>query len=259
MKLFLIFLLGVHLRFVSLAPSVTEIFYYLKLDSLLVGNTIYCNYPEDAKTKVHVGDLINPNIETIKKLKPDYVITVSPMQDKLKAKLEKAGLNTVSCKQNSFKNIAECMKKIGELVKDTTGYVRFMQELKSLDTLPSINRSVLFVLSSRPLYSAGKNTFINEIIEKAGAKNSAPFEGYRMISLEHIYRLNPDIIILAGINLRATDFLNKLGIKDTKAAKNRCIFKVDADIFTRPGPRVIQATLKLRKILEYCIKDGQNK
>ena len=258
MKFFLLLLLGTHLKFVSLAPSVTEIIYYLGIDSVLVGNTIYCDFPKEAKKKVHVGDLINPNIETIKKLNPDYVITVSPMQDQLKIKLKKAGLKVISCQQNSFDDIAECIRKIGELAGNKTGYIRFVKKLQSLDTLSRLDKKILFVLSEKPMYAAGKNTFINEIIEKAGATNAATFDGYKMISPEIIRSINPDIIIITGEKASAKDFSGKIGIKNTKASKHHCIFTVDADLFTRPGPRVIQATLHLRKILESCTKDGKN-
>ncbi len=258
MKYFLLFLLSAQLRLVSLAPSVTEIIYYLGIDSLLVGNTIYCDFPEDAKKKIHVGDLINPNIETIKKLNPSYVIIVSPMQDRLKIKLKKAGFNVISCKQNSFNDIAQCIKKIGELAGNKKGYIRFIEKLQSLDTFPRRDVKILFILSQKPMYAAGKNTFINEIIEKAGGVNAATFKGYKMISPEIIYYLNPDIIILTDERFNAKDFSRKLGIKETKASKNHCVFATDADLFTRPGPRVIEAVLNLRKIIEKCRKDGKN-
>jgi len=248
------------LRLVSLAPSLTEIVYYLNIDSLLVGNTIYCNYPEDAKKKTHVGDLINPNIERIKKLKPDYILLVSPMQDRLAYKLNKAGLNVLKCRQDNFIDIANCMKKIGKLVQDTSGYVRFMKEIKNIDTLSAFRRKpkVVFVLSQRPMYAPGKNTFIDEIIHKAGGENAFSFNGYKMVSVEKIHLANPDIIILVGEKSNPQRFSKKLGIRETDASQKHCIFKVDTDVFTRPGPRVINAVLELRKIMENCIKDGKN-
>lgn len=261
MKFFLFFFLTLKpIRLVSLAPSITEIVYYLKIDTLLVGNTIYCNYPEDAKKKIHVGDLINPNIETIKKLNPDYVLLISPMQDRIGMKLKKAGLLTLSCKQNNLMDIADCMKKIGKLVGDTTGYEKFIEKLNKIDSLPKPKKrpKVLFILSQRPMYSAGKNTFLNEIISKSGGKNAANFKGYKMISPEKIRFFNPDIIVLVGYKTDPKGFSEKLGIKETKAVKENCIFKVNADVFTRPGPRVINAILKLNKIVIKCTKDGKN-
>lgn len=242
-----------------MAPSITEIIYYLKFDSLLVGNTIYCNFPPEAKEKKRVGDLINPNFETIKELNPDYVITVSPLQNSLNSKLTKLGFNVITCKQNTFEDIALCMKTIGKLLSDTTGYVQFKEELKSLDSLTPLNISVLFILSENPIYVAGKNTFINEIIERAGGKNAVSFEGYKMVSTEKIYTLNPDVIVLSYQDTDKENISKKLGIRATNAAKKRCLFKVEPDIFTRPGPRIIKAVLKLRELLKNCKEDDNNK
>ena len=45
-------------RIISLAPSLTEMIYKIGYDKYLVGNTLYCNFPEDAKKKTRVGDLL---------------------------------------------------------------------------------------------------------------------------------------------------------------------------------------------------------
>ncbi len=244
----------------SLAPSITEIIYYSGLQKYLVGNTVYCDYPAEAQKITHVGDLINPNIETLKKLHPDYVILVSPLQSRIKMKLMSAGFKTIECRQSSFNDIVDCMYKIGKIAGDTTGYVKFTETLKALDTLKKINKRVLFVLSKKPLYTAGKNTFIDEIIQKAGAKNAVEFSDYRMLSVERIVELNPDLVVIACPGVSISEFKKTLGIRNIKATKNNCVFKAPADIFTRPGPRVIKATLLLHNyLLKCCNKDGKDK
>src|SRR5580658_477399 len=52
-------------RIVSLAPNLTETVYALGREDLLVGDTNFCNTPEAAKSKPHVGDPQNPNIEAV--------------------------------------------------------------------------------------------------------------------------------------------------------------------------------------------------
>ncbi len=60
-------------RYVSLAPSTTEILFALGLDEEVVGVSSYCKYPGKAKEKARVGDFSRPNIEAIVALRPDYV------------------------------------------------------------------------------------------------------------------------------------------------------------------------------------------
>ncbi|NMB83144.1 MAG: ABC transporter substrate-binding protein, partial [Ignavibacteria bacterium] len=64
-------------RVIALAPNLTEFIYDLGLQHYLVGNTTYCDYPEDAKLKDKVGDMLTFNFEKILTLKPDLIfITV---------------------------------------------------------------------------------------------------------------------------------------------------------------------------------------
>src|SRR5687768_10554455 len=61
-------------RIVSLVPSATEILFALGVDDRLVGVTRFCDYPEAARRKPGVGDMLAPNLEAIAALKPDLVI-----------------------------------------------------------------------------------------------------------------------------------------------------------------------------------------
>jgi hypothetical protein len=62
------------MRIISLAPDVTETLYLLGAQDRLIGNTTWCNWPEAAKQKSKIGDLLNPNYEVILAAKPDLVI-----------------------------------------------------------------------------------------------------------------------------------------------------------------------------------------
>lgn len=64
-------------RIVSLAPNLTETVYALGLGDRLVGDTNFCDTPEAAKSKPHVGDPQNPSIETIVALHPDLVLATT--------------------------------------------------------------------------------------------------------------------------------------------------------------------------------------
>src|SRR5437773_4127166 len=72
MWLVLLFALASH-RIVSTAPSVTEILFALGAGDQVVGDTLYCNYPEAAKSKPKIGGYATPNIELILALNPDLV------------------------------------------------------------------------------------------------------------------------------------------------------------------------------------------
>ena len=64
-------------RIVTLAPNLTETIYALGLEDRLVGDTNFCDTPPAAKSKPHVGNPQNPNLETIVALHPDLVLATT--------------------------------------------------------------------------------------------------------------------------------------------------------------------------------------
>src|ERR1700688_1512139 len=57
-------------RIVSLAPNLTETLFALGAGNLVVGDTDYCDYPPEARTKRHVGGPVNPSLEQVAALHP---------------------------------------------------------------------------------------------------------------------------------------------------------------------------------------------
>ena len=65
-------------RIVSLAPSINEIVFALGLGDEVVANTMFCNYPEQSKSKLKIGGYSSISIETLLKfLSPDILIKIS--------------------------------------------------------------------------------------------------------------------------------------------------------------------------------------
>ena len=64
-------------RIVSLAPSMTEILFALGLGDHIAGDTIFCDYPEEAKKKSKIGGMSNPSLEAVISLKPDLVVVTT--------------------------------------------------------------------------------------------------------------------------------------------------------------------------------------
>jgi len=62
-------------RVISLAPSITEIIYFIDTEEKLVARTQACDYPEEVK-KLPIVSTYPLDIESIVKLKPDLVFSV---------------------------------------------------------------------------------------------------------------------------------------------------------------------------------------
>jgi iron complex transport system substrate-binding protein len=80
-------------RIVTLAPSLTEIIYFLGLGNRVVGVTKFSYFPPEAAHKPRVGSYIDLNVEKIISLSPDLVIgTADGNQPGVVGLLEQAGI-----------------------------------------------------------------------------------------------------------------------------------------------------------------------
>ena len=217
--------------------------------------TTFCNYPEAANSIQKVGDTISPNIETIVALKPDivFVSTASQIEAFMKT-LEANGIAVYVTNPNSLDGVFKNLKQLGELfgTQDTADkVVADLQKRVGVvwDKLGKEKPVRVFVqISKEPLFTIGKQSFLTAILEKAGAESvTANVEtAYPKLSKETASALNPEAIILSDSedNFEANDVF-----KNSSAVKKRHIYKVSADLLSRPGPRLVDALEQIARDL----------
>jgi iron complex transport system substrate-binding protein len=156
----------------------------------------------------------------------------------------------------NFNGIFKTMLDIGKIcaVEERAKFLvdSLKAELERIEK-PKNKPKIFVLLSLNPLMTAGKNTFINEIIERAGGVNigGRSNQNYPIFNREEILRENPDILILTDTTLDKDELLKNFPEwKHLKAVRENKIFKIDPDILLRPSPRVVLAT----KIISQLIK-----
>jgi len=248
-------------RYISLAPSTTEILFALGLDEEIVGVSSYCNYPETVKNKTKVGDFSNPNIEKIVSLQPDYIFCTGLEQAPAIAQLRALNFKVYVADPASFQELFESIKEIGELTKKTDKALSLIEVMKSqidkvtseVKLIPQEKREKVFLeIWHEPLMTAGRGSFVDELITLAGGINIAhdtirPYSNY---SPEKVISYNPACIIMAYMDKEPALKLIKqrFGWDKIDAVKNGRIFNdISPDILLRPGPRI---TLGLNRLYE---------
>lgn len=263
-------LAGIPQRIVSTAPSITETLFALGLGDRVVGVTIYCNYPEAARTKQRIGTYLQPNFEAILALKPDLVIVVkNPIQ--LKEKLSRMGLNVLELGDETLAGIARSVEKIGQAtgVQDRARKLneQIAAELaeiqKKSQALPQ--KSIMFLVSRTPgrleaLMAVGQESYLNELMQVAGGRNifGDTSTSYPKISIETVLARNPDVIVDMG-EMSETQLVTEEQKKavvslwnrqpSLKAVRNRQVYAVASDIFVVPGPRAVEAARAFARML----------
>lgn len=252
-------------RVISLAPSLTENIYAVGAGDRLVGVTTFCNYPEQAKEVAKIGDTMNPNMESIVALKPDivFVSTASQIEAFMKT-LEANGIAVYVTNPTNLDDLYKNLEQLGVIFNTMEISHKVVSDLESrerdvlntCDTWPQPDipiRSVRFVrvfvqISKEPLFTIGKGSFLNEIVADAGGFSvTANVETtYPKLSKETASALDPEAIILSDSDDNKEP--NEV-FKNSPAVKNGRVYKVSADLLSRPGPRLVDALEQIAKDL----------
>ena len=103
-------------RIVSLAPSLTEILYFLGLGDRVVGVTKYSTYPPEALQKPRVGSYVDLNVEKIISLSPELVIgTMDGNSKSIISLLEQAGVKVFIVNPRNVRQTIETIKIVGRV------------------------------------------------------------------------------------------------------------------------------------------------
>ncbi len=242
-------------RVVSLSPAVTEIMFAIGADSLLVGRTEFCVYPPEAAKIENIGGISNLNIEKVLSMKPDLIISGSMVPQKVVKQFADMGVPLVCViEKQDFKGLFDNIEKIGSLVggndkADSLNDMLEKETKKIQDTpLPSGKRPTVYYVvgfGSGGNFTAGGNTFINDIIEMAGGDNIAKNSEGWTFNLETLIQADPDFILI-----RAEDcatFCKTAPYKDLSAVKNGRMIPLEDGILDLQVPRNIEVIKRLRK------------
>jgi iron complex transport system substrate-binding protein len=251
-------------RIISLAPSNTEILFALGLGDRVVGVTDYDDYPPEAKTKPSVGEYVNPNIEKIVAMNPDLILASEAQSEEWFAQAESQGLTVVAISPKTFDEVLDSIGLIGKITgadKSAAALTASMQKRikavtdKTAKLSEAQKPSVFYILWDDPLMTAGKGTFIDEIISKAGGVNIfGDLESYPTVSLENVLVADPQIMV-AGVGTNEGEqepfqfITTEARLQDTSARQNNRVYSINMDIVSRPGPRIVDALEEFAHII----------
>jgi iron complex transport system substrate-binding protein len=98
-------------------------------------------------------------------------------------------------------------------------------------------------------FTAGKNTFIGNMIEIAGGKNAADDAIGWKYSVEKLVEKDPDILICSKFYASKKGIEATTGYKDLNAVRNGKLLEVDDNIIVRQGPRLAEGLEAIAKLI----------
>lgn len=191
-------------RIVSLAPSLTETVFALGLGERLVGVSVYCDDPPEARKIDRVGTFLTPRLEAIVAKRPDVILGVpTPGNRDAVESLRALGLRVVVVDPRSVAQVEESMVVVGrELGREAEGRALAAGIERRLAAVRekvagAAPRRTLMVVGQSPLIAVGSGTLQDELIRIAGGVNVAAAAGgaWPSISLEFAVASAPEVII----------------------------------------------------------------
>jgi len=256
-------------RLISLAPSITEILYFLDLGDRVVGVTSYCNYPPEVKEKPRVGTYWEYNLEAILALKPDLALVMADQGEgeSSLAGLRHWGIPVYLAQADTLPQLFQTIQEIARLTGREEVARRRLPELEArvqrveakVRGLPQPR--VFLQIDEEPLITAGRRAVHHDLIQRAGGINIAGFlePRYPIFSLEEVLKAQPEVILFTGM-VGAKALPARLGFwrrwPMLPAVAAGRLYWVDPDLIDRPGPRLVDG-LELLARLFHPEMDGR--
>lgn len=246
-------------RFISLAPSLTEIVYAIGAGEGLVGRTSYCTYPAEAQKVEAVGDTLKPSIERIIALRPQIVFVSTASQlEAFTSELQAHHIAVYVTDSHDLEGVFHSTERMAdvlgkrpqadELLKQLRARVRSVAE--RVKSQPPVR--VFYQVSDEPLYTIGRDAFITDLIKRAGGVSvTADVPGaWPKYSAESALAANPEAIILpTGGSMGDANSTVASALKRSPAVANGRVYKINDDHLSRPGPRSVDGLEDLARAL----------
>lgn len=242
-------------RVVTLAPNVTELVAAAGGIDRLVGVDSESDFPPAVRDLPKVGQL-QPNLEAIVSLQPDLVLaSTSGNPASIAAPLEALGIPLYVVRTDRLRDIPQAVRALSSILgTEPEAQLRELEEMLARPApSPSKRPRVLMMLWPEPLYVAGRNTFVDDLIVMAGGENAVEVEGWPAYSLEALMISPPDVILYPK-DAVAPETIARLPLEkrvwgSLAAVREGRVVAVRDDLVMRPGPRVVEGVEEIAEAI----------
>ncbi|WP_160174977.1 ABC transporter substrate-binding protein [Methanococcoides methylutens] len=246
-------------RILSTMPSNTEILFAVGAGDNVVGGTIHDEYPPEAVNISKVGGYTNLDFEAIVNLEPDVVFASEANGEDATNMLKDLGFTVIILEPKTIDDIMSNIELIGEVTGNKETALSVTDDMKAqMDAITSKTEDVpteerprvLYLIWHDPMYSAGLDSYPDDLIAMAGGNNIQKAEGWPVINLEDVIASNPQIIICSGMGGGSYTIMESIKNNDalvqTDAIKNNKVYPIeDPSIIEIPGPRIVEGLKEL--------------
>lgn len=253
-------------RIVSLVPSTSEILAALNLQSRVVGVDYYTNYPASMAALPKISNANGDfNVEQIVALKPDLILSYGAETKQYDTQLKSLGMHVVDLPLSNLAQTLQEILVIGQLTQTQTAAQTLVQQLQQQinkvkaavagKPAPTVLLEVDDSSPGKP-YVFGGTSFGDELAQDADATNifhsNSSNGGYPQVTDEAVISANPQYIILTedpAYGGNPNTVYKRPNWGNIIAVKDHHVYRINADIMQRPGPRIVEGLQCLAQIV----------
>ena len=247
-------------RIVTFAPSMTEIVFALGLGDLLVGVAgPFDDFPAEAREIEQVGGAgdfgVDPNLERVVALEPDLFLTIA-VGDPWKEQLRDLGVTVVTLNATDFDDLLDDIRTVGAVTGASEAAEALAADMQAdaaeVAAAVPARTTCFFEVYFPPLTTVGPNTFIYDLLERAGCDpvTSDATSDYPEWSVDDLVADGPEVYLAtSGSAKDRSAVAERPGFEGIVAVANGRVVLLDSDLVTRPGPRVVEGLRQISSAL----------
>lgn len=234
-------------RLIATSPAVANICDKLNLDLVGVCQTT-SSVPDRYKDLTTVGMAMNPDLEILKSLNPDYVLSPNSLQNDLQPKYASIGVKSIFLNLKSVEGMYASIEGLGEKFDRKTeadalvaDYNKFMEEYRS-NTSDKASPKVLVLMGLPGSYIvATDNSYVGSLVKLAGGTNvygDGNGSEFLTANTEDMQQKDPDVIVRAAHALPdqvkqmfADEFSTNDIWKHFRAVQDGRVYDLDSSLF----------------------------
>ena len=249
-------------RIVVLSPGHVEILFAIGAGGQVVAVEQNTDFPPEAAAVEPKLSGFEPSVEAIADVDPDLVI-VSFDADGIVGALDGLGIpvffDDINTEITSLEGVFESILELGR----ATGRAAEAQELVAnlrarVETVVQAVAEVgqgprVYHELDENFFSIGRESFVGDLYDTLKAQNivRADEGAFPQLTQEAIIDRDPEVILLADAAFGQTPEVvaARPGWGAIAAVANGRVYEVDPNIFSRPGPRIVDALEELARLL----------
>lgn len=247
------------LRVFSHTCSNTEIVCALGCAEMLVGVDADSDFPPEVVARLpRAGRDLDLDIDAVRRLAPDLVLSslTVPGHERVVAALEDAGLRVLVCDPVSLQDVYQDIRRVAAALgvsERGDELVARMDAAMPAVAAPGTRPSVLVEWWPKPVIAAARQSWVNDLIRRAGGRNPWDVLDARSVPQDHAEAaaMQPDVVVMSWCGVREENYRADLvrkrpGWEHVPAVARDRIHAVSEAFLGRPGPRLVEGYRRLR-------------